>query len=82
VKRLGKMTLKSVGDDKLKNREMRQIFGGTYGGGYGVDGEVKCDPKANPCSGACKTNNARGELTEGTCQTSSLVYNLCGCVIK
>ncbi|MDR2009314.1 MAG: TIGR04149 family rSAM-modified RiPP [Bacteroidales bacterium] len=35
MKKLKKLTLKSIGDDRLNNREMKLIFGGTYGDSYG-----------------------------------------------
>jgi natural product precursor len=87
MKKLSKITLKSISEDKLNNQEMKHIFGGTYGDPYGDDqygggyaGEKKCSPNANPCSGTC-TVQVGSDILDGTCQLSGDVYGLCGCIV-
>jgi natural product precursor len=61
MKKLQKLTLKSISDDKLNNQEMKHIFGGTYGDSYGGCGSYDdCDPDCGQrgaiCTGKCPSN--------------------------
>jgi natural product precursor len=87
MKKLKKLTLKSIGDDRLNNREMKLIFGGTYGdsyGGYGGDEEIDCIDPLDPSK--CRSHGSEckkmdnGKLKKGECNAETSTH--CYCIVK
>jgi natural product precursor len=77
MKKLGKLTIASISEDKLKNQEMRQIFGG-------IDSEENCLNPSNPSTcrsyGSSCTKMVDGVLRTGQCNAETSTH--CYCIVS